>query len=643
MKRTLLLIPTLVLMTLVSCQKELEPAQSGSEAEASEQTSVLTASIDVTKTVLDGVIVKWQEGDKVVVTDGTATSTYTAVPEVDDPTNATLSTNATTHPSADAAKLYAVYPAEGNAVSSEGFTVNVPAEQDYGTFNMPMTGTGSNGALAFRNTVSILRITPDLFADSYDGVRVSRVVVTAEQDIACTLSLDVDGNEISRTDGTKSVTLLCAGGVEFNKALDVAVAPGKYTNVTIEVFSNGTGSQKFTCAEINCRLNTIHPVNPTVNNLAIYESANCYLVKKPGTYKFPANVKGNGVAVSGEETSLSPNDVSYRLITYRGKTAQEIAQTGTGSDGYFYGEFKKCKLENGWVVITIPEGSPQFNSRINARDAAKNTIWSWHIWYNPDVEDVKAGSYTFLNMNLGASQTRDEIGTFCYENAGMQYQWGRKDPFHPLVKRDETNYDRPLSGWVKYNFKPGQASIEESIANPTIFYGGFIPSDDYDENNKRAYVRRNWCSSDIQNLWGNGTASTEDNNQKETLKTMYDPCPPGYCVPSYKVLITDLKSSMTFQSDNSLKIGEMVIAPEGYRYAGKLTSRLTDAEFNALTKANYALVGEYPNYVELYTSTARYSHSAKILKGGASTTNPDSMHEKCGGFPIRPIKQSAGK
>ena len=155
MKRTLLLIPILVLMTIVSCQKEVEPVQPGEEAEAAEPTSVLTASIDGTKTFLDGVSVKWQEGDKVIVTDGTAVSTYTAVPDEEDPTNATLSTTATTHPSVDAANLYAVYPAEGNAVSSEGFTVKVPAEQEYGTFNMPMTGTGSNGSLAFRNTVSI--------------------------------------------------------------------------------------------------------------------------------------------------------------------------------------------------------------------------------------------------------------------------------------------------------------------------------------------------------------------------------------------------------------------------------------------------------------------------------------------------------
>lgn len=66
-------------------------------------------------------------------------------------------------------------------------------------------------------------------------------------------------------------------------------------------------------------------------------------------------------------------------------------------------------------------------------------LWSWHIWVvdNYPWEPLQGGlsPLPFMNRNLGARyQKTDKDPSYDPNQAGMYYQFGRKDPFHPYDK-----------------------------------------------------------------------------------------------------------------------------------------------------------------------------------------------------------------
>ena len=128
-----------------------------------------------------------------------------------------------------------------------------------------------------------------------------------------------------------------------------------------------------------------------------------------------------------------------------------------------------------------------------------SALWSWHIWFRAKPGYTDSG--TMMDWNLGASGATNE---------GLYYQWGRKDPFY--------GKQSVVSGGTEAN----------GIANPDIFYGD----------------------------WNSGSwASIGD------VKTIYDPCPKGYKVPSKSVFGTEEETPSTnFATIDGLR----------YRYGGYL-------------------------------------------------------------------------
>ncbi|MDE6027506.1 MAG: fimbrillin family protein, partial [Muribaculaceae bacterium] len=93
------------------------------------------------------------------------------------------------------------------------------------------------------------------------------------------------------------------------------------------------------------------------------------------------------------------------------------------------------------------------------------------------------------------------------------YQWGRKDPIVGFVDHSQTV--KRNFGNKKYELKEATSGIRlsEAIKNPqTMYYG----ADD-------------WVNSRYFNLWNNGTEANK------VVKTVYDPCPPGYSMPPAKM------------------------------------------------------------------------------------------------------------
>ncbi len=239
------------------------------------------------------------------------------------------------------------------------------------------------------------------------------------------------------------------------------------------------------------------------------------------------------------------------------------------------------KLE-GNVVIGVKKKSVMEDGD-DANDYS-SYLWSWHLWitdYSPDEIDgvewvdgkyehnvrggkvnrhddknnisVWSGSGAYVNKwimdrNIGALDGNyTEYNTDFYRVTGLAYQFGRKDPFlfYTNAELNRTDMydlagaelygknaysdliDKPKD-YVATKRKVGQGTITQSIQTPYVFYTLYTDSD--------------WVSSNEYGaggvVWNNPPAYQEEiETEKNTSvsKSLFDPCPPGWQVPSPNV------------------------------------------------------------------------------------------------------------
>ena len=174
--------------------------------------------------------------------------------------------------------------------------------------------------------------------------------------------------------------------------------------------------------------------------------------------------------------------------------------------------FSTIKYAGDKITFTTPETFVTGNALIAAKDVNDKILWSWHIWACEDqISTVKydsEGKYLMMDRSLGAlaGGVNSPSNNNKYSSS-LLYQWGRKDPF-PGQTIDKAAADRKpikVDGIAK-TIASGPKSMSEAIANPTVFYTG----------------TSHWTDSS-EGLWNS------------TQKTIYDPCPAGYIVPSKNV------------------------------------------------------------------------------------------------------------
>lgn len=116
------------------------------------------------------------------------------------------------------------------------------------------------------------------------------------------------------------------------------------------------------------------------------------------------------------------------------------------------------------------------------------------------------------------------------------YQFGRKEPM--VGYENHTNTEKRNFGKYPYgNASTNQGrKLYEAIQHPNYFFG--IGQQD-DATSK---INDDWCNQNWINLWNNtshkATAkqTTPNDFTCNAIKTVYDPCPPGYMIPPAAVL-----------------------------------------------------------------------------------------------------------
>ena len=296
-----------------------------------------------------------------------------------------------------------------------------------------------------------------------------------------------------------------------------------------------------------------------MDDITFTVDANSYMLKPPTgagqtrTYKIPVrraavfwNPVGTNLGVYGASTADALVDdltestawearMVWNEITDKNDVAVAdneilVGASGTGFDPANPGS-------SPYITIRIGEGmkgnAVVAIKKTGTDDAA--TLWSWHLWvtgYDPYVEMTPvAGQYIYtvpggeihkysgatwtaasyanafmMDRNLGAQAVSGE-----YISDGLYYQYGRKDPFTPTDFLQEKI-------WNHINIRYG-------VHHPKTFIWGAMT---------------NWTSSNddmaidqsVRLVWKDRQIDNHGMDNCEPDKSIYDPCPYGWRVPS---------------------------------------------------------------------------------------------------------------
>ncbi len=333
-------------------------------------------------------------------------------------------------------------------------------------------------------------------------------------------------------------------------------------------------------------------------NLSNPQPGNTYIVNRAGQeYRFNATIKGNGIERNYEwkvgdvqyNKSFTASDLT--LEPSEAGVLWYMAQQTSGSyNSTCPVVIESVRLENGYIYFTTPETFQNGNAIIDAWDEKGinegEIIWSWTIWAVEDYDaeaSVKSlnDEWFIMDRNLGATLASDTGITNGWEVSGISgnfYMWGRiymggrKAPFPPATDLNDNGggrggwgipaltpierYQIPntigLHGWgntlpvivlfdngdrfryLENELGPGyttEQAIQFSIKNPFRWlYNGTngTPHDPYHwwghYGGRDVSVREEW-----RYMWGAPT------HLMVPKKSIYDPCPPGWKVPTSSV------------------------------------------------------------------------------------------------------------
>ena len=421
------------------------------------------------------------------------------------------------------------------------------------------------------------------------------------------------------------------------------------------------------------------------------ETANCYVIDRPGKYKFPLtygnairNGATNTIAFAPDGTNNKYNDNKYYMKRFQRHDGYEINnpsvigqigggaakstieiiwQTGTdeilkqsditynfrtnSSDNYVYFEIKEENIRPGNILIGL-----RYNGGIY--------LWSWHIWVtNQDMTPTDG----FLNQNLGwiysptASTEKwadwdfyvkvKQTGTGGLEKifavhqigdgtvAGAErgnslfYQWGRKDPF-PVDWTDYQMYhDHTITTAAASNTNGNIAPNISTLGGMLANHAINQPYTIFVNATTHHWLQGTDNNSLIGNLW-DATLSSDDSGaaSKAPVKSVYDPSPRGFVVPNSGVY-----SSFTTSSPSEY------IANQGW-YFGTTNGTVFFPLGGGQDENETALTG---GYVWSTTSDsyndATLKHKSQLLEFGSTSVTPISHRNKADLLPVRPIAQ----
>ena len=432
-------------------------------------------------------------------------------------------------------------------------------------------------------------------------------------------------------------------------------------------------------------------------------TANCYMVHTKGDYRLPLvygnaikNGEANTAAYTGTDnwrcTQTFPNHegnpINAPWIT---KSPNEKgADRGMGisvtqaellwQDAK--GLVTKVGIKGDYLTLTVGKDATvqEGNAVVAAKTADGTIVWSWHIWVTKqtfaeaDLATFNTGEhiYKLTPVNVGWVGDRVSAGYSPY------FQWGRKDAFSPadLTKLETEGGETigggssggmGIGGWtttqtiyaanlVVYDIDDNEvtgiktllddnATVADNIKNPTTLYRNVNLNGSYDFHQLRTPNQSpalNWWNAQQDLEVG---SNTTPNVATATVKTVFDPCPAGFCVPTNNLFVyfgkLDKKALSIEESipGRTLTVGESsVFFPFiGYRFN---TNDGTVTRVSSVNQAYYAssTCNSSTNY-STYYQASDFQIYLLDLKDPSSAKTFSSALNCCLALPVRAVAE----
>ncbi|WP_449031989.1 fimbrillin family protein [Prevotella histicola] len=322
---------------------------------------------------------------------------------------------------------------------------------------------------------------------------------------------------------------------------------------------------------------------------AIQNTANCYVIDAPGTYRIPL-VYGNAIKDGSDNTSAYKTTVTGGFVpgfteeltldnfldhndkkitspyineqnAARPATQAEViwsdvsgivtnaTVTGSGQSSFLEFTVNKNQLVNGNAVIAV-------------KNASGTVMWSWHLWFTPKssldkIAMTSAGkTYNFTADNLGWKYTswwggtkdrtvvvkleqQAEFGTKKEATVtltqkkgkderigyGNLYQWGRKDP---VPGTNTAGFSYNGSGYETVGDNDYNIPAKKALMETRTI--GLSIQKPGEMLPKVGGGKLSWFYKQYINLWSTDN-NKFDGSVRDGKKTIYDPSPVGFKVP----------------------------------------------------------------------------------------------------------------
>lgn len=286
-------------------------------------------------------------------------------------------------------------------------------------------------------------------------------------------------------------------------------------------------------------------------------TANCYLVHAPGSYRIPL-VYGNAIKDgAGNPSAYHTTKTSNTLQNFKNHKDEGIYTGDDTKDPWIKnhgitvdgakliwqdvkGLISDVGVDGDYLTFTVDKDNIDEGNALIAATENGTVVWSWHVWVtneklaDSELTSINTGAHTYKVAAVNVGQhtkwktnrcrvwatshgvtIQYEVSSLSNEECGTEpyYQWGRKDPELPSIGGYQMD-----GGTFSFAATKSSASIGTTIKNPGVHY---YNSSNYGPYNESKY-----------NYWNTNQTSSTENISTATVKTVYDPCPQDYCIPT---------------------------------------------------------------------------------------------------------------
>ena len=423
--------------------------------------------------------------------------------------------------------------------------------------------------------------------DQFTTVQLSSAEIDAKH-YSCWIPANVRGSNSAATSqkyriksnaptGSSYVDFIAANTSESKKKLSYRVYLGGSESTDFNLYGNMDYNYKVKISHTDLpvndrRVTIIDPIPASENNSNLVPTANCFMVASGGAFCFdPFLFRQNGVDITNQTlsdwaTTNGEGGIAYVKLLWQTRENGDLGEPAIGivnssidhvnivnvkrNDGSEVSASSPLTgRDQGRIYCRIAPNTMGGNGIIAAYNVKDEIIWSWHLWvtdYNPDPTggntilepstkrklkftwNISSDQLPMMDRNLGAMAGYiSEVPKSDLDKSrtnGLQYQWGRKEPFtasysaEAITSIPSISSDKPVKGMLNRYGPDGLSYVKEE------YFSASTVRDAYKYPHKKVNdTGSGWWVSDSgrDSFWG-GTANTN--------KTVYDPCPAGWKV-----------------------------------------------------------------------------------------------------------------